>query len=118
MKIFQVNFLNIVFFLAVLGVGLVVPSLIIESIWNSSTASSLAERDLSIELWQASLLWGSVLCVLYMTGIFKFKLDLKTIDSIDLDNIDDPHLRDEIEKLKAYQKRKEEESEKEDNKEA
>ena len=45
--------------------------------------------DLSIEIWQAALLWGAILTLIYMTGIFSFKLSFKTLDSIDLENIND-----------------------------
>ncbi len=58
------------------------------------------ERDLSIDLWQAALLWGAIMSLLYMSGIFQFKLDFRTIDTIDLDAISDPSLKEEIEQLK------------------
>ena len=47
-----------------------------------------------------------------MSGIFQFKLNFKTLDSIDIDSIPDPELREEIKKLKA---KAEEEEEKEDD---
>lgn len=70
---------------------------------------TIMEKDFSIEIWQAALLWGSILTAIYMTGIFQFKLNFKTLDSIDLDQIKDPELRQEIEKLKI--KAQEEDSE-------
>jgi hypothetical protein len=112
MKLFQLNFFGIVLILLVL-IGLVlVPSLIIQVLWNSVYASGI-ERDLSIEIWQAALLWGAVLTLIYMSGIFQFKLNFKTLDSIDLDSIPDKELREEIEKLKI--KAKEAEQQKNNN---
>ena len=66
---------------------------------------------MSIALWQASLLWGALVSLLYATGIFQFKLDFKTLESIDPDSISDPELREEVEKLqlKAQEANKPEE---------
>lgn len=106
MKIFQLNILSILFLLLFVGLGLIVPSFIIQSIWNSTLIDSSMERDLSIVIWQAALLWGSLLSLLYTLGVFKLKVDFKTIDSIDLEKIKDPDLKDEIEKMKVDYKEK------------
>lgn len=111
MKIFQFNLFGILIFLAVLALVLVLPSYVIQSIWNSLYSLNL-ERDMSIELWQAALLWGALLSALYMTGIFRFKIDFKTLDSIDMDSIQDPELKAQIEELRS--KAKEEELEDQD----
>ena len=103
MKLFQLNFLSIVLLILLVGLLIVVPSFVIENIWNSIFSSSL-EQDLSIGIWQAALLWGSILSLIYMTGIFSFKVDFKTLDSIDIDSINDPELREEILKLKQKAK--------------
>ena len=113
MKIFQFNLLGILLFLAVMAVLIVIPSFVIQGIWNSLYAVNL-ERDMTIEVWQAALLWGAILSAIYMTGIFKFKIDFKTIDSIDLDSIDDPSLKKELEKLKAEALKAEEQEKDED----
>ncbi len=76
-----------------------VPSFLIQSVWNSTCAANM-ERDLTIEIWQAALLWGALLSFFYMTGIFQFKLDFRTIETIDIDAINDPELKEEIEQLK------------------
>lgn len=107
MKIFQLNFISVLFLTILIGLGVLLPSYIIQAIWNSSALEFSFERDLSISLWQASLLWGSALMLLYSLGIFKVKLDFKTLDSIDVNQINDPDLKDEIEKLKAEYKRQE-----------
>lgn len=106
MKLFQLNFLTVLLLILVGSVAVLIPSLFIQSVWNSMFENFDA-RDVSIAVWQASLLWGSLLCVLYMTGIFKFKIDFKTLDSIDLDQINDPQLRDKIEKLREEEKNNE-----------
>ena len=100
MKIFQFNFFGILILVATLLLLVLVPSYIVQNIWNSMHVLNI-DRDMSIELWQAGLLWGAILTAIYMTGILKFKIDFKTLDSIDLDSINDPELKAEIEKLKA-----------------
>lgn len=107
MKIFHLNFFSIVFILLVISAFVLVPSFIIQGLWNSIYASNI-EDNLSIEVWQAALLWGALVTALYMSGIFQFKLNFKTLDSIDLDSIADPELRSEIEKLKTKMKQEEE----------
>lgn len=108
MKMFQINFSNIFFIALVLGLVIFLPSFIIQVLWNSIWTDSL-ERDITITLWQAGLLWGAVVTTLYMSGLFRFKIDLKTLESIDLDTIDDPELKEEIEKLKLKAKKAQEE---------
>ena len=89
-----------------LSLMIVVPSFIVQSMWNDFYASHM-ERDLTIAWWQASLLWGAFLTLLYITGIFKFKIDIKELDAIDLDQITDPELRSELEEALKQQKFKE-----------
>ena len=76
---------------------MLVPSFIIKTIWNSLYGGFL-ERDLSISIWQASLLWGAIITLIYMSGIVR--IDFQTIDSIDLDSIESPELREKISELK------------------
>ena len=99
MKLFQLNFFGILILLLSIVLLVGVPSFLIQAAWNSTCATSM-ERDLSIDVWQAALLWGALVAALYMTGIFQFKFDLRTIEAIDLDTINDPELKDEIEHLK------------------
>lgn len=114
MKMFHLDLLRIFLGLSLITLGIALPSFVIESIWNASIASSIMERDLSIDLWQASLLWGSLITALYMLGIFKVKIAFKSLDSIDINEIDDPDLRSKIVKLKR--KVQEENSNEEDPK--
>lgn len=103
MKLFQLNFFGVFLILLLILAVILVPSVIIQAFWNSLYSANI-ERDLSIEIWQAALLWGAILTLIYMSGIFQIKLNFKTLDSIDLDSIPDPELREEIEKLKLKAK--------------
>ena len=100
MKLFQLNFFGILLMVLLLAVVILVPSVLIQALWNSIYAGGI-ERDFSIEIWQAALLWGACLTLIYMSGLVQFKLNFKTLDAIDLDSIPDPELREEIEKIKA-----------------
>jgi hypothetical protein len=97
------NFVGILLLLVVAVALIGLPSLIIQSIWNTAFERTI-ERDMSIVIWQAALLWASLLTVLYSTGIFKFQIDFRTIENVDISDIDDPELRAEIEKIKAINK--------------
>ncbi len=103
MKMIKLNFIGI-FLLSLVAILLIgLPSLIIQSLWNSAFERAL-DRDMSIALWQAGLLWGALLSLLYMTGIFRFQIDFRSIENVDLTEIDDPELRAEIERIKALNK--------------
>lgn len=95
---FQLNFFGILILLALGSIFIILPSYIIQNIWNASYATEI-DRDMTIALWQASLLWGALVSLLYATGLFQFKLDFKTLESIDPESISDPELREEVEKL-------------------
>ncbi len=102
--------MGILIFVGLAAALIALPSYVVQNIWNSLYSLNL-ERDMSIELWQAACLWSACLTAIYMTGVFKFKIDFKTLDSIDLDAINDPELKAEIEKLKAqYEEDSEENS--------
>ncbi|MDA0771439.1 MAG: hypothetical protein O3C63_00690 [Cyanobacteria bacterium] len=80
------------------AVLIALPSFMIQNFWNSIVSANIV-KDMSIEIWQASLLWGALVSLLYMTGIFQFKLDFKSLESIDVESINDPELRAEIENM-------------------
>lgn len=111
MKLFQLNFFGILILLLSIILLVGVPSFLIQVLWNSVCAANM-ERDLSIEIWQAAFLWGAILSLLYMTGILQFKFDLRTIDAIDLDSINDPELKEETEHLKLKAAKAKQESSK------
>ncbi len=103
MKMIRMNFVGILLLLVVAAALIGLPSLIIQSIWNTAFERTI-ERDMSIALWQAVLLWAALLTALYSTGMFKLQIDFRTIENIDTQQIDDPDLRAEIEKIKAINK--------------
>lgn|GEM_PF-2065864 len=99
----RMNLVGILLLVVIAAAVLGLPSLMIQSLWNMAFERSL-ERDLSISLWQAALLWGALLAAIYMTGIFRLQVDFRTIENIDISDIDDPELRAEIEKIKSINK--------------
>lgn len=107
MKIFKINFFWILVATIVLSVVVLLPSLMIQSLWNSLFENHI-ETNLMISVWQAALLWGALLTAIYMSGLIKFKLDVKTLDNIDLSEIQDPQLRAEIERLRKMQESEDE----------
>jgi hypothetical protein len=80
-----------------LSAFILIPSFFLQVIWNA-VYSNFIERDLTIEIWQASFLWGAIVSAIYLSGIVR--IDFQTIDSIDLDSIDDPELKAKILRLK------------------
>lgn len=97
MKLFQLNLINFIGLALTVVLFLVLPSFLIKVLWNTIYGGFL-ERNLSIDLWQASLLWGAALSLVYMSGLVR--IDFQTIESIDLESIDNPDLREKIRKLK------------------
>ena len=79
-----------------LSAFILIPSFFLQVIWNA-VYSNFIERDLTIEIWQASFLWGAIVSAIYLSGIVR--IDFQTIDSIDLDSIDDPELKAKILRL-------------------
>ncbi len=100
MKMIRLNFFGIFLIILVLAALVFLPSLIIQSLWNSAFQRVL-DRDFNISLWQATLLWGAAVSLLFMTGLFKFQIDFRSIEKINVDDIDDPDLKQEIQQIKA-----------------
>ena len=71
------------FLFAVLIIGFVVflPIVLIEALWNSTIAKTYT--DISIDFWQALILWLIVLVTLNILGIFKFEFAIETQESFD-----------------------------------
>lgn len=105
MKLFKLDFLGVLFLIVLFFLAIVLPSFLIQIFWNSLLTNYL-ERDLTINIFQGFLLWASVLTLLYASGIFRFSFMLKSLESIDLNSIDDPELREEIERLRIEAKKK------------
>lgn len=82
MKIYKLNSLT-TFFLATLVVGLLVflPVLVIELLWNNTIGKTYT--DITINFWQALILWLIVLVTLNILGAFKFEFAIETHDSVD-----------------------------------
>lgn len=96
MKIYKLNSLT-TFLFAFVVVGLVVflPIVLIESLWNTTVAKTYT--DISIDFWQALILWLIVLVLLNIIGIFKFEFAVETHNSI----IDDELLNKKLQDLQA-----------------
>lgn len=97
MKLFQLNLISALMLVIGLSAFILIPSFFLQVIWNA-VYSNFIERDLTIEIWQASFLWGAIVSAIYLSGIVR--VDFQTIDSIDLDSIDDPELKAKILRLK------------------
>ncbi|MBI3591264.1 MAG: hypothetical protein HY094_07820 [Candidatus Melainabacteria bacterium] len=71
------------FLFAILIIAFVVflPIVLIEALWNSTIAKTYA--DISIDFWQALILWLIVLVTLNILGIFKFEFAIETQESFD-----------------------------------
>src|SRR3989338_8646011 len=79
MKIYKVNSLTTILF-AFLTAGLVLflPIVLIEALWNGTIGKTYT--DISINLWQALILWLIVLVLLNILGVFKFEFAVETLD--------------------------------------
>ena len=97
MKLFQLNLISALMLVIGLSAFILIPSFFLQVIWNA-VYSNFIERDLTIEIWQASFLWGAIVSAVYLSGVVR--IDFQTIDSIDLDSIDDPELKAKILRLK------------------
>lgn len=82
MKIYKLNSLT-TFLFTVLVVGLVffLPVALIEVLWNTTVGRTYA--DITINFWQALILWLMVLVGLSILGIFKFEFAVETRDTFD-----------------------------------
>lgn len=102
MKIYKINSLA-TFFLGFLIVGLVVllPIALIEALWNSTIGKTYT--DISIDFWQALILWLVVLVSLNILGVFKFEFAVESIDSFDKEL-----LKKKLESLQGKTKEKKE----------
>jgi hypothetical protein len=96
-KLFQLNLISALMLILGLSAFILIPSFFLQVIWNA-VYSNFIERDLTIEIWQASFLWGAIVSAVYLSGIVR--IDFQTVDSIDLDSIDDPELKEKILRLK------------------
>lgn len=86
MKIYKLNSLT-TFLFAFLAIGLVVllPIVLIELLWNSTVAKTYV--DISIDFWQALILWLIVLVMLNISGLFKFEFAVEAHETLDKERL-------------------------------
>ena len=84
MKIYKLNSLTtFLFILFIIGLVIFVPIVLIELLWNSTVGKTYS--DVSINFWQALILWLIVLVTLNILGVFKFEFAIETKDTLDKD---------------------------------
>ncbi len=91
MKMYKINSLTTILFIFLISsLVLILPMVLIETLWNSTIAKSF---NIAIDLWQALILWLMVLVTLNIFGLFKFEFAVETVD--------EDSLKHKIEKLKT-----------------
>ena len=81
MKIIKINSLTtILFILLICSLTCILPIALIETLWNTTVAKSF---DVTINLWQALILWLSILVMLNIIGVFKFEFAVESLDTSD-----------------------------------
>ena len=86
MKIYKINSLTtILFTFLVIGLVVLLPITLIQNLWNSTIGRTYT--DISINFWQALILWMIVLVVLNIMGLFKFEFAVEANDALEKDII-------------------------------
>lgn len=81
MKIVKINSLTTILFIVLIcSLTCILPIALIETLWNNTVAKSF---DVTINLWQALILWLSILVILNILGVFKFEFAVESIDELD-----------------------------------
>ena len=81
MKIYKLNSLmTFLFIFFISGIVLILPSGLIQLLWNTTVARTYSE--ISIDFWQALILWLILIVVLNILGIFKFEFAIETREEI------------------------------------
>jgi len=105
MKIYKLNSLTtLLSSFLIISLVFFLPVILIEALWNSTIGKSYT--DITINFWQALILWLMVLVVLNILGIFKFEFAVETGDTFDKEKIK--------KKLESLQKSPSEKSETEE----
>ena len=82
MKIYKIDSLTtILFTFLIFSLVALLPISLIEAFWNGTIGKSFT--DISINFWQALILWLMVLVVLNIIGIFKFEFAVESRESFD-----------------------------------
>lgn len=81
MKIYKINSLaTILLTFLIFSLVALLPISLIEALWNGTIGKSFT--DISINFWQALILWLMVLVVLNIIGIFKFEFAVEDIKDL------------------------------------
>lgn len=105
MKIYKLNSLTtLLISFIVIGLVFFLPVVLTEALWNSTIGKTYS--DITIDFWQALILWLVVLVILNILGIFKFEFAVETGDTFDKEKIK--------KKLESLQKSPSEKSETEE----
>ena len=82
MKIYKISsFTTFLFSLVIIGLVVFLPIVLIQNIWNVTIGKTYT--DITINFWQALILWLIVLITLNILGIFKFEFAVETGENID-----------------------------------
>ncbi len=61
----------------IFGLVFLLPIVLIEALWNSTITKSF---NITIDMWQALILWLVVLVTLNIFGVFKFEFAVESMD--------------------------------------
>ena len=101
MKIYKINsFTTFLFSFLILGLVVFLPIALIELLWNNTLAKTYDQ--LTINFWQALILWLIVLVLLNILGIFKFEFAVEKADTFDKEL-----LRKKLEKMNNLEEKQE-----------
>ena len=82
MKIYKISsFTTFLFSLVIIGLVVFLPIVLIQNIWNVTIGKTYT--DITINFWQALILWLIILITLSILGIFKFEFAVETGENID-----------------------------------
>ena len=105
MKIVKVNSLTtIILGFLIIGLAFCLPTFLIESLWNTTVGKTY--NDISIEFWQAFILWLAVLIFFNILGVFKFEFAVETEEAFNKEL-----LKKKLESLNNLQNKTEEKPE-------
>lgn len=94
MKIVKINSLTTILIIFLISsFAFILPIVLIETLWNTTVAKSF---DVTINLWQALILWLSVLVILNIMGVFKFEFAIESMEELDKET-----LKKQLETLKS-----------------
>ena len=86
MKIYKLNSLTTLLFgFLVVGLVFFLPIFLIETLWNNTVGRTYT--DVTIDIWQALILWLVALVLLNIAGLFKFEFAVEATDTYDKDTL-------------------------------